>query len=127
MYDLLMDHPVYCPFPKIRKLNHYNDVYVYMCSNQYTFTLYLYCIIGKYVVLASLCFAAVLRPSVQGGIYFIVFLSAATWWACYKELGKAFAIVLRIIMVLVVCHICCLYAYHFDWTQEALGNTSYVR
>lgn len=83
---------------------------------------------GKYVVLASLCVAAVLRPSVQGAFYFLVFLSSATWWACYKELRRIFAIVLRCVMVVVVLHIFSLYAYQFDWIQSVLDrNSTYAR
>lgn len=36
----------------------------------------------------TLLLAATLRPSVPGVVYFIVFLGAATWWACFKELEK---------------------------------------
>lgn len=79
---------------------------------------------GKYAALAALCFAAVFRPSVQGGFYFLVFLSAATWWACCKPLGKAFAIVMRIVMVVAVLHMISLYAYQFEWTQEYFNSTS---
>lgn len=84
--------------------------------------------LGRYVVLASLCIAAILRPSVEGGVYFIVFLSSATWWACCRELHKAFAIVLSIVNVLVVCHVFCLYAYQFEWIEEYLdSNSTYAR
>lgn len=80
------------------------------------------------MVLASLCFAAILRPSIEGGVYFIVFLSSATWWACCRELHKAFAIALSIVNVLVVCHVFCLYAYQFEWTEEYLdSNSTYAR
>ncbi|RZC37773.1 piezo-type mechanosensitive ion channel component 2 [Asbolus verrucosus] len=56
--------------------------------------------IGKYAVLIALCVAAVLRPSIQGGLYFLVFLSSATWWACYKQLRKGFAIMMRCLSVI---------------------------
>jgi uncharacterized membrane protein (DUF485 family) len=76
----------------------------------------------------ALCVAAVLRPSVTGGLYFLVFLSAATWWACCKELRKGFAIVMRCLMVVVVVHLIVLYGYQFQWTQEFLdSNSTYAR
>lgn len=44
--------------------------------------------LGVIIAMITLLLAAVLRPSVPGGIYFLVFLGAATWWACFKELEK---------------------------------------
>jgi hypothetical protein len=88
----------------------------------------LFVAVGKYAVLVALCVAAVLRPSVTGGLYFLVFLSAATWWACCKELRKGFAIVMRCLMVVVVVHLIVLYGYQFQWTQEFLdSNSTYAR
>lgn len=43
---------------------------------------------GIFSAMATLLLAATLRPSVPGAVYFIVFLGAATWWACHKELNK---------------------------------------
>lgn len=84
--------------------------------------------LGKYLVLFALCFAAVLRPSVPGGFYFLVFLCTATWWSCYKQLRKGFAVLMRCIMVVVVAHMGCLYGYQFQWTQELLDqNATYAR
>ncbi|XP_057329611.1 piezo-type mechanosensitive ion channel component isoform X5 [Microplitis mediator] len=74
--------------------------------------------IGTYIVLASLCYTATLSPSVEGGFYFLVFLGAATWWACNRELVRNFAIVCRIVMVVVVCHIVVLMSYQNQWPQE---------
>ncbi|XP_063932118.1 piezo-type mechanosensitive ion channel component isoform X3 [Zophobas morio] len=88
----------------------------------------LFVAMGKYATLIALCVAAVLRPSVLGGLYFLVFLSAATWWACCKELGKAFAVVMRCLMVVVVAHMGTLYSYQFQWPQENLDfNGTYAR
>ncbi|XP_033209745.1 piezo-type mechanosensitive ion channel component isoform X3 [Belonocnema kinseyi] len=74
--------------------------------------------IGTYVALASLCWAASFRPSVEGGFYFVVFLGAATWWACNKELLKGFAIVCRVVMFIVILHIITLLSYQNQWPQE---------
>ncbi|XP_008193839.1 piezo-type mechanosensitive ion channel component isoform X21 [Tribolium castaneum] len=88
----------------------------------------LFVAVGKYAVLVALCVAAVLRPSVPGGLYFLVFLCAATWWSCCKELGKGFAIVMRCVMAVVVVHMGALYTYQFQWPQEYLDkNSTYAR
>ncbi|XP_025831153.1 piezo-type mechanosensitive ion channel component [Agrilus planipennis] len=84
--------------------------------------------VGRYATLLLLCLAAVMRPSVEGGLYFLAFLASATWWACYKELQKGFAIVLRILMVIIFVHIFCIYLFQLQWPQEYLdGNSTYAR
>ncbi|XP_011693697.1 PREDICTED: piezo-type mechanosensitive ion channel component 2-like [Wasmannia auropunctata] len=76
--------------------------------------------IGTYVVLASLCCVAALKPSIEASFYFLVFLGAATCWACNKELRKGFSVICRIIMVIVIVHIVTLLAYQNEWPQEIL-------
>ncbi|XP_060518446.1 piezo-type mechanosensitive ion channel component [Cylas formicarius] len=84
--------------------------------------------VGKYGVLVTLCLAGVLRPSVLGGLYFLVFLSVATWWACCRSLRRGFAILMCCLLPFVFCHMCALYAYQFQWPQELLDkNTTYAR
>ncbi|XP_043265377.1 piezo-type mechanosensitive ion channel component [Colletes gigas] len=80
--------------------------------------------IGTYVVMASLCITASLKPSVEGGIYFLVFLGAATWWACNKELRKGFAVLCKIVMVLVILHILTLLTYQNQLPQELIPLNS---
>lgn len=80
--------------------------------------------IGTYVVLASLCCTASLKPSVEGAFYFLVFLGAATWWACNKELRKGFAVLCRIVMVVVIVHILALLSYQNQWPQELIPVNS---
>lgn len=84
---------------------------------------------GVFLALFSLLLAAILKPSIPGGVYFIVYLSAGTWWACYKELNRAFAVVCRIVMVFVALHITALLSYQNPWPQELLTfrNTSIPR
>ncbi|XP_025268649.1 piezo-type mechanosensitive ion channel component isoform X2 [Camponotus floridanus] len=76
--------------------------------------------IGTYVVLASLCCVAALTPSIEAAFYFLMFLGAATCWACNKELQKKFAVICRIIMVIVIVHIVVLLAYQNEWPQEII-------
>ncbi|XP_054282904.1 piezo-type mechanosensitive ion channel component isoform X3 [Macrosteles quadrilineatus] len=77
-------------------------------------------ILGKYLVLASLCLAGILRPSVLSGVYFAVFLLTMTWWAFNKDLGKKFAVVCRLLSLPVAGHIITLYLYQMQWFQEFL-------
>ncbi|CAH1971747.1 unnamed protein product [Acanthoscelides obtectus] len=84
--------------------------------------------VGRFCVLFALCMAAVLRPSVSGGLYFLVFLSTATWWAGCKQLRKGFAVIMICLAPIVVAHLFCLYAYQLQWMQELLINdTDYTR
>ncbi|KAG5319735.1 PIEZO protein, partial [Pseudoatta argentina] len=80
--------------------------------------------IGIYVVLASLCCVAALKPSIEAAFYFLVFLGAATCWACNKELRKGFSVICRIIMVIVIVHIVILLAYQNEWLQEIIPVSS---
>nr|CAH7742364.1 unnamed protein product [Callosobruchus chinensis] len=84
--------------------------------------------VGRFCVLFALCTAAVLRPSVPGGLYFIIFLCTATWWAGCKQLRKGFAVLMLCLAPIVVAHLFCLYAYQLQWIQELLKNdTDYTR
>lgn len=80
--------------------------------------------IGTYVVLASLCCAAALKPSIQAAFYFLMFLGAATWWACNKKLRKGFAMICKIAMIIVTFHIVILLAYQNEWPQEIIPVNS---
>lgn len=44
--------------------------------------------VGKVLSLLALCLTGALQPSIPSAIYFIVFLGAATWWGCNKELER---------------------------------------
>lgn len=76
--------------------------------------------LGVLLSVAMLCLAAVLQPSVPSGIYFVIFLGSATWWACYKELDRAFGVVLRVTLVFLILHITGFLAYQNPWPQELL-------
>ncbi|XP_028128459.1 piezo-type mechanosensitive ion channel component isoform X5 [Diabrotica virgifera virgifera] len=76
--------------------------------------------VGRYVTLIMLCLAGILRPSVEGGVYYLLFLAMATWWACYKQLKRGFAIVLRCLIPFVLLHLCALYIINFKYIQTYL-------
>lgn len=44
--------------------------------------------LGIVLSMCMLCVTGVLQPSALSGVYFLVFLGAASWWACYKQLDK---------------------------------------
>jgi len=44
--------------------------------------------VGKVLSLVALCATGALQPSVLSVIYYVVFLGAATWWGCNKELDR---------------------------------------
>lgn len=51
---------------------------------------------GKVLSLVALCCTGALQPSILSVIYYIVFLGAATWWGCNKELERCEIIVRKI-------------------------------
>ncbi|XP_030079265.1 piezo-type mechanosensitive ion channel component isoform X6 [Drosophila hydei] len=74
--------------------------------------------------LATLFFAAALRPSVPGGFYFLIFLLAGTYWATCQTLQRGFALLLRCVMVVLVLHSLCIVSYQTPWMQSHLNHTS---
>lgn len=43
---------------------------------------------GKVLSLLALCATGAIQPSVLSFVYYLVFLGAATWWGCNKELER---------------------------------------
>ncbi|XP_039478982.1 piezo-type mechanosensitive ion channel component isoform X20 [Drosophila santomea] len=74
--------------------------------------------------LATLFFAAVLRPSVPGGFYFLIFLLAGTYWATCQTLQRGFALLLRCVMVVLVLHSLSIVSYQTPWMQDHLNHTT---
>ncbi|XP_023248310.1 piezo-type mechanosensitive ion channel component isoform X2 [Copidosoma floridanum] len=74
--------------------------------------------LGTYIVLAMLCFTASLNPSAEGGFYFLVFVLSATWWATHRELHRGFAVVCRLVMLVVGFHVVALLSYQNQWPRE---------
>ncbi|XP_061378195.1 piezo-type mechanosensitive ion channel component isoform X1 [Danaus plexippus] len=73
---------------------------------------------GKYMALFLLMFSGIMRPSVTSGIYFLVFMGAATAWALGKPLEKGFAVVSRCVMAIMGVHIAVLLVYQCTWIME---------
>ncbi|XP_061515019.1 piezo-type mechanosensitive ion channel component isoform X25 [Anopheles gambiae] len=76
--------------------------------------------LGVLLSMCMLCVVGIIQPSAISGVYFVVFLGAASWWGCYKKLDRAFGIVLKIVLVVLVIHIVLLLAYQNPWPQEVL-------
>ncbi|XP_049832005.1 piezo-type mechanosensitive ion channel component isoform X1 [Schistocerca gregaria] len=79
-------------------------------------------IIGKYITLLSLGIAGVIQPSVLNGIYFITFLGSMTWWACYRDLRRAFSVVLHIIVLIAAVHITAIFCMQLQYIQEIVTD-----
>lgn len=75
---------------------------------------------GKYLALLLLLLTGALRPSVTSAVYYLVFLGGATWWASFKDLGRGFVVVCRIVSVVAASHITALLAYQTQYLQELL-------
>lgn len=70
---------------------------------------------GKYIALFLLMFSGIMRPSVTSGIYFLVFMGAATAWAVGRPLERGFAVVTRCVMAIMGVHIAVLLVYQCTW------------
>ncbi|XP_049867605.1 piezo-type mechanosensitive ion channel component [Pectinophora gossypiella] len=73
---------------------------------------------GKYICLFLIMFSGILRPSVTSGLYFLVFMGAATAWALGKPLEKGFAVVGRCVMAIMAIHVIVLLVYQCEWLIE---------
>lgn len=86
------------------------------------------CFSAIFCAMATLLIAATLQPSVPSAVYFIIFLLTATIWALFKDIDRGFAIVCRILAVLLVVHISALLAYQTPWPQQYLdANNTIIR
>lgn len=78
------------------------------------------------IAMFSIIVASGFRPSVPGGIYYLVFIGMGTWWACNRTFTKPFAIISRVVMVLIAIHVCVLMVYQNPWPQEFLDSNSTI-
>lgn len=73
---------------------------------------------GKYLCLFLIMFSGILRPSIVSGIYFLIFMGAATAWSLGKPLEKGFAVVSRCLMGIMILHIMVLLVYQCNYVNE---------
>lgn len=84
--------------------------------------------LAVFLSMASLLFAATLQPSIPSGVYFIVFLIAGNVYALYKEIDRKFAIICRLLLLVLSIHIFALLAYQTPYPQEILdANNTIIR
>lgn len=99
--------------------------------DEVTFSAHNYLILKRtavFVALATLLIAATLQPSIPSGIYFVVFLIAGNTIAMYKELGRGFAILCRLLLFVLSVHIFALLAYQTPYPQEMFDvNSTIIR
>lgn len=80
------------------------------------------------LAMASLLFAATLRPSIPSAIYFLFFLITATVWSLNKEIDRGFAIICRLLLFVLIVHIGALFAYQTPYPQEMFdANNTIIR
>ncbi|XP_050670448.1 piezo-type mechanosensitive ion channel component, partial [Leptidea sinapis] len=73
---------------------------------------------GKYLALFLIMIAGIVRPSVTSGLYFVVFMGAATAWALGRPLERGFAVISRCVMALMGAHVAVLLVYQCSWLIE---------
>ncbi|XP_053604167.1 piezo-type mechanosensitive ion channel component isoform X3 [Plodia interpunctella] len=73
---------------------------------------------GKYLCLILIMFSGILRPNVVSGIYFLVFMGAATAWSLGQPLNRGFAIAGRFVMFVMALNIITLLVYQCNWIIE---------
>ncbi|KAH8380161.1 hypothetical protein KR009_009293 [Drosophila setifemur] len=61
-----------------------------------------------------LYFAACLRPSIPGGLYFLMFIIAGTYWAMYRQLNRGMYYLLIFMVVALLINILCIFGYQFS-------------
>ncbi|KAK3878310.1 hypothetical protein Pcinc_017051 [Petrolisthes cinctipes] len=82
--------------------------------------------VGTYLSVAVIGCCGVMVPSVTSAVYFIVFMSSATYWSLNNSLGRRFGYVCRGVMVFAGVHVLLLYLYQAQWPQEYLPPDSVV-
>ncbi|XP_043655124.1 piezo-type mechanosensitive ion channel component [Drosophila teissieri] len=66
-----------------------------------------------------LYFAATLRPSLPGSLYFCMFIIAGTYWALYRQRKMYYSVIFMVVALLV--HITCIFAYQLPILQSSIN------
>lgn len=75
---------------------------------------------GKYICLFLIMFSGIMRPSITSGLYFLVFMGAATAWAVGRPLERGFAVVGRCLMAIMAVHVTLILVYQCSWINALL-------
>lgn len=81
-------------------------------------------LIGTCSSIFFLGLAGIVQPSVINGVYFVSFLTFATWLSCNRHLGKSFARVLKIISLILMLHLIVIVLYQTPWVQTSIREGS---
>ncbi len=82
-------------------------------------------ILGEFLIALFLAASGIAFPSILSAVYFLTFLYIATWWACYKSLGRKFAVCRILLLVYSGSNLLLLYLYQFQFFQEFLTPQSF--
>ncbi|XP_050744887.1 piezo-type mechanosensitive ion channel component [Drosophila biarmipes] len=73
-------------------------------------------------------FAATLRPSLPGSLYFLMFIIAGMYWALYRQLQRSMYYPLIFLVVALMVHVTCLFAFQLSVMQQPTNsNTIWTR
>ncbi|XP_014677335.1 PREDICTED: piezo-type mechanosensitive ion channel component 1-like [Priapulus caudatus] len=68
----------------------------------------------------------IVYPSGLSAVYFLAFLGIATWWACFRSLGRVFVTLRLVLLLYAALHLLLLHLYQFQFFQEALSSEDVV-
>lgn len=81
---------------------------------------------GELLVLVFMAFSGIVYPSALSAVYFLSFLAVATWWACYRSLGRVFVWLRLVLLTYTGLHLLLLYLYQFQFFQDVLSSEDLV-
>ncbi|XP_017086360.1 piezo-type mechanosensitive ion channel component-like, partial [Drosophila eugracilis] len=72
--------------------------------------------------LIVLYFAATLRPSLPGTLYFLMFIIAGTYWSLYRQIHRGMYYPFILMVVALLVHISCIFAYQLSVLQQSINS-----
>ncbi|XP_037730492.1 piezo-type mechanosensitive ion channel component isoform X3 [Drosophila subpulchrella] len=79
---------------------------------------------SPFFTLIVIYFAATLRPSLPGSLYFLMFIIAGTYWALYRQLHRGMYYPLIFMIVALLVHVTCLFAFQLSVLQQSHNYNS---
>ncbi|CAH1125152.1 unnamed protein product [Ceutorhynchus assimilis] len=75
--------------------------------------------VGKWLTCLMLCLTATLKPSAFGAVYYVMFLTLLTNWACDRTLGRVFARILACLIPIIFLNITIMIFYQFQYFHDS--------
>ncbi|XP_050303475.1 piezo-type mechanosensitive ion channel component-like isoform X2 [Anthonomus grandis grandis] len=75
--------------------------------------------VGKLLVCFLLCLTSIIKASAIGAIYYITFVSILTYWMCNQPLGRIFARILVLIVILIFLNISVIFMYQLQYFHDS--------